>query len=183
MNDLNGRYQICGPNANYRYGWEDQVPNRIYAYNNRISGTRTVAKIQLNLIKVGDQRLGGVEKSQDTNGIEVVYSSKARALVDAVYDWSRFNTLPRAFGWILTELQKNKDLPSRLAELTVRYGNQGTARRMGMLLEKGGIQPPLLRKINRVLRPTTSLIPWVPTLPKRGQVNRRWGVIVNYDSE
>jgi predicted transcriptional regulator of viral defense system len=38
MADRSGRYQICGPNAFYRYGWEDQVPNRVYAYNNRISG-------------------------------------------------------------------------------------------------------------------------------------------------
>src|SRR5262245_11579262 len=38
MNDQDGRYQICGPNAFSRYGWDDQIPNRTYVYNNRISG-------------------------------------------------------------------------------------------------------------------------------------------------
>src|SRR4051794_33655337 len=38
INDRGGRYQISGPNAYYRYGWTDQVPNRLHAYNNRISG-------------------------------------------------------------------------------------------------------------------------------------------------
>ena len=32
-----GRCQICGPNAFNRYGFDEQVPARVYAYNNRIS--------------------------------------------------------------------------------------------------------------------------------------------------
>jgi len=28
-----GRCQICGPNAFNRYGFDDQIPNRVYAYN------------------------------------------------------------------------------------------------------------------------------------------------------
>ncbi|MBI4766229.1 MAG: hypothetical protein HY787_16785 [Deltaproteobacteria bacterium] len=35
MEDRQGRYQICGPNAFNRYGFDNQVPNRIYAYNDR----------------------------------------------------------------------------------------------------------------------------------------------------
>ena len=33
---------FCGPNAFNRYGWDDQVPNRVYAYNNRVSGERRI---------------------------------------------------------------------------------------------------------------------------------------------
>jgi len=29
------------------------------------------------------------------------------------------------------------------------------------------------------LRPTKSTIPWIPTLRKRGTVDRRWGVVWN----
>jgi hypothetical protein len=35
MEDQGARYQICGPNAFNRYGFDEQVPTRIYAYNNR----------------------------------------------------------------------------------------------------------------------------------------------------
>ena len=38
MEDQEGRYQICGPNAFNRYGFDAQVPSRVYAYNNRLSG-------------------------------------------------------------------------------------------------------------------------------------------------
>ena len=37
MQDRKGRYQICGPNAFNRYGFDEQVPTRVYVYNNRIS--------------------------------------------------------------------------------------------------------------------------------------------------
>ena len=58
IEDRDGCYQICGPNAFNRYGYDEQVPNRIYAYNNRISGDRTIGSITLTLIKVADERLG-----------------------------------------------------------------------------------------------------------------------------
>lgn len=37
IHDRAGEYQICGPNAFHRYGWDEQVPNRVYAYNTRIT--------------------------------------------------------------------------------------------------------------------------------------------------
>jgi hypothetical protein len=37
--DRRGRYQICGPNAFSRFGFEEQVPTRVYGYNNRIPVT------------------------------------------------------------------------------------------------------------------------------------------------
>jgi len=54
MADRDGRYEICGPNAFNRYGFSDQVPNRAYAYNNRLSGERTIGAISQTLIKVSD---------------------------------------------------------------------------------------------------------------------------------
>ena len=80
MSDRGGRYQISGPNAFYRYGWTDQVPNRLYAYNNRISGDRQIGAVALTLIKVADERLGGTEIARTPDGIDVVYASKARSL-------------------------------------------------------------------------------------------------------
>lgn len=91
IRDRKGRYQICGPNAFNRYGFDDQIPNRVYAYNNRISGERTI----------------------------------------------------------------------------------------GALLEMQGVEAGLLRKLEKVLNPSTGLIPWIPTKPKRGKINRRWGVVLN----
>ncbi len=179
IDDQGGRYQICGPNAFYRYGWDEQVLNRVYAYNNRLSGERSIGPVALTLARVSDERLGATEVVKTPEGIDVVYSSKPRSLMDAVYDWSRFNSLPRAYEWMRAELAKDSKIASELVSVGLRYGNQGTLRRIGRLLETQAAPESLLRKLEQQLRPSSSLIPWVPTLPKRGRTDRRWGLILN----
>ena len=178
IEDQNSKYQVCGPNTFYRYGWDDQVPNRVYAYNNKISGERKIGSVLLTLIKVADERLGGTETVKTPEGIDLIYSSKARSLIDAVYDWSRFNSLPRAYDWIRIELTRDDKLPSELIDLAIRYGNQGTMRRIGYLLEEQKMQKSLLRKLENELKPSSSFIPMIPSFPKSGKMKiiKRWGV-------
>lgn len=177
-----GRYQICGPNAFNRYGFDEQVPTRVYAYNNRESGDRRIGSVPLTLIKVADERLGDVETVETAEGSKTVFSSRARTLLDAVYDWSRFNSLPRAYEWVRKELKAKRVTAAELVAVTLKYGDIGTIRRMGALLEREGAASPWLKKLEKALPKTTSLIPWIPTNPKRGTVNRRWGVILNEQS-
>jgi predicted transcriptional regulator of viral defense system len=179
MEDVNGRYQISGPNAFNRYGFDEQIPNRVYAYNNRVSGERNVGAVALTLIKVASRRLGGTETFATSDGQTAVYSSRTRTLVDAVYDWSRFNSLPRAFEWIRSELATKRIDQNDLVDTTLRYGNASTIRRIGILLEREGADERLLRRLERRLKRTTSFIPWIPNKPKRGRVSRRWGVVLN----
>lgn len=177
--DRQGRYQICGPNAFNRYGFDEQVPTRLYAYNNRLSGDRRIGAVDLALIKVANHRLGGTEEIQTGDGLTAVYSSRARSLLDAVYDWSRFDTLPRAYEWIRRELSAQRVEAAELVDLTVRYGNQGTIRRIGALLEQEGAPGLLLKKLERGLADSASLIAWVPNRPRRGKTSQRWGVVLN----
>jgi predicted transcriptional regulator of viral defense system len=179
MKDQDGTYQICGPNTFLRYGWTDQIPNRLYVYNNRISGNREIGSIRITLIKVSDDRLGGTELVTMPDGLEVPYSSKARSLIDAIYDWSRFNSIPEAYQWISRELPKDESLASALVENCLAFGNQGTLRRLGKLLEREGARENLLRKLERAVRRSSSFIPWIPGRAKRGSIDRRWGVVVN----
>jgi predicted transcriptional regulator of viral defense system len=99
--------------------------------------------------------------------------------VDAVYDWSRFNSLPRAYGWIRSELATSRVTAAELVTVTLRYGDKGAIRRIGALLEMQGVEARLLRKLEKVLTPSTAMIPWIPTKPKRGKISRRWGVVLN----
>lgn len=179
LEDRRGRYQICGPSTFNRYGFDNQLPNRVYAYNNRISGARTIGAIALTLIKVADERLGDVEQVPTTNGLTATYSSRVRTLVDAVYDWSRFNGLPRAFDWIRAELKARRITVADLVRVTLRYGDIGTVRRVGALLDREGVEAKQLRRLERALKPSTSFIPWIPTTPKRGTLDRRWGIVWN----
>lgn len=182
MEDVKGRYQICGLNAFNRYGFDEQIPNRVYAYNNTISGERSIGSVNLTLIKVSDKRLGDTERVKTREGLTAIYSSRVRTLIDAVYDWSRFNSLPRAYGWIRAELAAGRVQPTELVRLTLRYGDVGTVRRMGALLEAEGVDEKLLEKLERTLKPSESAIPWNPFAPKRGTINRRWRLVLNEHS-
>jgi predicted transcriptional regulator of viral defense system len=179
MRDSKGRYQICGPNAFNYYGFDEQVPVRVYAYNNRISGDRRIGAVDLTLIKLTDARLGDTTTFTTPDGETAVYSSRVRSLVDAVYDWSRFNGIPRGYEWISRELKAKRVSPKELVACTLRYGDRGTIRRIGALLEREGVGTKLLRKLEKALTPTSGLIPWIPTTPKRGPSDRRWGVVMN----
>lgn len=179
MAEKEGRYQICGPNAFNRYGFDEQIPTRVYAYNNRLSGEHQIGTVALTLIKVADERLDDTEKVRMPNGQIAVYASRTRTLVDAVYDWSRFNGLPRGYEWIRRELKARRVTAAGLVKTALRYGDTGTIRRMGALLACEKVDDALLRRLERALKPTTSLIAWIPTRPKRGTVDRRWGVVRN----
>jgi predicted transcriptional regulator of viral defense system len=179
LDDRAGEYQISGPAAFHRYGWDEQVPNRLEVYNNVFSGERKIGSAAFVLIKVASSRLGDTEVLTTPEGIKVVYSSRARALVDAVYDWSRFGSLPRAYEWIRTELARDPLSAKAIASAALRYSNTSTLRRLGKLLDIAGVGESLLKKIERALPQSTALIPWCPTRVKRGTVDTRWGVVFN----
>jgi predicted transcriptional regulator of viral defense system len=179
MRDRGGKYQISGPNAFYRYGWTEQIPNRIYAYNNRISGERTIGTSEFTLIKVGDDRLGGIETVRDSHGIDVVYASKPRAIVDAIVDWTRFDGLPRALTWLRGELKKDDSFAVEIVDTAIRYANQGAIRRIGYALELEDAPRRLIDALETAIHPSSSFIPWNPRRAKRGKVIKRWGIVDN----
>lgn len=179
MAEVKGRYQICGPNTFNQYGFDEQIPNRIYAYNNRFFGDYTIGAVAMTLIKVADVRLGDTTDVVFYDGERATYATRVRTLVDAVYDWSRFNSLPRAYAWIRNDLRQKRVDAEELVTVTLRYGNTGTIRRMGALLEHEGVDDSLLKRLEQALNQTRSMIPWIPNRPKRGKLNRRWGVVIN----
>jgi len=183
MEVLNGRYQVSGPNAFNFYGFSDQVPNRVYVYNNRIYGERRIGNLQFSFIKTEDNRLGGTFVFKTGTGAKAIMASKTRTLLDAVYDWSRFNTIPTAYAWIAEGIKKDKALAESLIRMAIKYGNQGTNRRLGYLLENLGVNPKVLDKLKRKLRSSKSLFSWVPGIPSTGSVNKDWGLIINADSK
>lgn len=174
-----GKYQICGPPAFNFYGLDDQIPNVTYLYNNRISGKRLVGNLAFQFIKVADERLGAINAVRTRENMEMIYSSKARTLMDAVYDWSRFNSLPRGYGWIKGEIENESELASELIEVTAKYGNMATIRRIGYLLDTFFRNSRMINPIQRQLSTSSSLIPWIPGRSTKGTTNRKWGVIVN----
>jgi predicted transcriptional regulator of viral defense system len=182
MADAQARYQITGPNAFYRYGWTEQVPNRYYAYNDRLSGDRQIGAVALTLIKVNESRLGGTQSVATPEGFEIFYSSRARALVDAIHDHARFNTLPRAYDWIRQELTRDDAFAAELVEATLAFANQGTLRRIAATLERADAPEGLLRRLHRACSSGSAPIAHLPSGPRRGPINKRWNIILNEET-
>ena len=179
LDEGDGKYQICGPTAFNFYGLDDQIPSVTYVYNSRISDSRVIGNLAFQFIRVADVRLGAINAVRTREGVEIIYSSKARTLMDAVYDWSRFNGLPRGYEWIRLEIKKNPMLASELVDVTAKYGNQATVRRIGYLLDTLIHPSRIINLVQRQLSNSKALIPWIPDRSAKGKVNRKWGVIVN----
>jgi len=179
IEDRKGLYQICGPNTFNRYGYDEQIPNRTYAYNNKISGDRKVGSVPLTLIKTSDERLGATVAGKTASGETAIYPTRERTLLDAVYDWARFDTLPRAFEWTRSDLKKGRITPQSLVDVVLKFGDVGTRRRFGYLLQQESCEERLLRRLERSLKKPTSFIPFVPRRTKQGTIVVRWGVVDN----
>ncbi|MFC1823788.1 type IV toxin-antitoxin system AbiEi family antitoxin domain-containing protein [Thermodesulfobacteriota bacterium] len=179
MEEERGRYQICGSTAFNFYGLDDQIPSVTYLYNNRISGKRSIGSLAFQFIKVADERLGAFNAVPTRDNMGMIYSSRARTLMDAVYDWSRFNSLPRGYGWIKREIKNEPKLASELIGVTTKYGNMATTRRIGYLLDTLVRNPRIINRLQRQLSTSRSLIPWIPGRSAKGTINRKWGIIVN----
>jgi len=179
MADKNARYQITGPKAFNRYGYSEQLPSLTTIYNDAISGERWIGSVSLKLIKVARDRLGSVEKVRTPTGEALVFSSRARTLVDAVYDWSLFDSLPEAYDWIRNDIAAGRVIADDVARAAVRFGNMGTIRRLGVVLERLGARKAALSRLEQAVKATTAKIPLVPTRPTRGPVSKPWGVVIN----
>jgi predicted transcriptional regulator of viral defense system len=179
MKAIKGQYQISGPTAFNKYGFDDQVANSVFVYNDRLSGTRQIGSTQYVFIRVAKDRLGEAEKVKTPDGGDLYYSSRPRTLVDALYDWSRFNGIPRGFSWIRQNLQKGTITAGELARITVRFGNQSTLRRLGLVLEKEGVSASVLKTVKNALNKSKAQIALVPSRSRKGRIAKAWGVIDN----
>ncbi|MBN2515880.1 MAG: hypothetical protein JXC33_07585 [Deltaproteobacteria bacterium] len=179
MKVYDGKYQISGPNAFNYYGYEDQIPNRIYVYNNKIYGEKNIGGAEFVFIKTSKNRLGANKTYKTTENIEITIVSRARALMDAVYDWSRYNTIPRAYKWIIKSFKEEPGIIQELLNVTLKYGNKATIRRIGYLIEEQGFALNSLEKLKKKMGSSKSLIPWVPNRGRKGTINRDWALIIN----
>ena len=178
MNAIKAKYQITGRAAFNRYGFSEQVANQIAVYNTYLSGTKIIGGIRYNFIEVDGDRIGAIDFQELHDGSKIPFSSSARTVTDAIYDWSRFGAISQAFEWIETRAMQ-KEWVRELIQSTANFGNVGAARRTGFVLQRAGVSRQMLIPLTRMLSVTSSYIPLDPTKPKRGSVDKIWGVIIN----
>jgi predicted transcriptional regulator of viral defense system len=178
MDALGVPYQVSGLWAFHRYGLSEQLPSGITVYNTKLSGKKIIGKTAYDFIKVDPKRLGSTNLKVTTDNSVVVFSSAARSLFDAFYDWHRFGTIPKVFNWV-AERVDDKKLITDLIKATALYGNVGTARRVGYTLAHLGVSKNRLKKLQDIASDTASFIALEPSKIKRGPIDKTWGLIVN----
>lgn len=175
MDWLGASWQITGLAAFTRYSFSTQVPQVITVCNNKLSGQMEVAGNSFIFIKVPTEKLGNVTLFPMVGDLNIPFSSKARAVFDAVYFSNRFGTLPIAYTWIAS-IANNKADFDELIHCCLLYGNKQTIARIGFFLEKINKETSLLEGEKQAT--TDTLVPFIPG-PRRGTIHRRWGVIEN----
>jgi predicted transcriptional regulator of viral defense system len=171
-----GSWQFTGPSAFHYHGLTEQVPNIATVYNDKISGTKEFSGLEVDFIRIAAARLGGVLARGQLERRRM--PTLARTLVDAVYDYSRFGTMPTVFGWIESKVKTGLDA-MELAKAAHQYGNIATRRRVGYWLCRIGADPKAILLIQKGLPRTESVIPLVPSESRRGRSVREWGIIDN----
>lgn len=175
------QWQETGATAFNYYGLTEQVANQTVIYNDKVSAKRKFGCLSVVFVKVPASRLGGITELDLPAETEIKrkIGTLARVVLDGIYDYSRFGTLPNAYRWI--EARKTDEaFLKELVSLCLRFGNIASRRRIGWLLERLAVSPTTYRPLLMSLCPSMSYIPADPSVPKRGKTNMRWNVVGNY---
>lgn len=178
MEILNANYYISGLFAFHYYGLITQIPNEITIYNDKRSCVKRVGVVTLRLIKISNERIGGFVKITDNNKASVNIASLARTMMDAVYDWKKYNSLPQAYEWI-SLYKKDAKLIKQLIKQTAQHGNIITIRRIGYCIESLGLDESITALLQKKLISKTGWVLYNPVGPKHGKTNKRWRIIYN----
>lgn len=178
MSWLGAKWQITGLDAFSRHGFTTQLPQKIFLYNDKLSGEFSVAGSKFIFIKIAKRRIGSYENFQITDSdLKIIFSSKARTLFDAIFDYKRFGTLPKAYTWVAA-VKKDKELIGELIDCAVRYGNKITIQRLGFVLGKLGIKESTLLRLKKKIGKSKTLVSLAPGT-RAGVIDKTWNVIEN----
>ena len=129
-------------------------------------------------IKTATQRIQGVEQFTMPDTTVISIASLARTLMDAVYDWFRYNSIPQAYEWIATQ-KNNPVVLKELVNLTINYSNKNTIRRIGYMLDSLKVNATYKKVLLQQLTPIKSWVPLNPKVPSTGTHNKKWRIIDN----
>lgn len=141
-----------------------------------------ILQYHLDFTKVVSKRLGAIKKMKsyigDGNFVWARHSSPEQAILDAVYDYKKYGTLPKAYDWIAIAVQDKKVSPKKIIDVTIKYGNTISQKRIGWILDKLKVPKGIISSLQKKASKTKFLTPLDPK-NRKGPINKKWGVIEN----
>jgi predicted transcriptional regulator of viral defense system len=181
MDAFQAKYEISGPTVFNSYGFTNQISSMFVIYNDKVSKKLNLLQYQFEFRKVKLDRLGPTKKFQpygDSAEEKAALSIQEKALLDAVYDYKKFGTLPKAYGWIKSSIENEKITALKLSQIAKKHGNTMSQKRIGWLLENLGVEESIYKSILTKIPKNQFLVPLDPRNNK-GPINKKWGVIEN----
>ena len=176
------KFYISGPAVFNQYGYTDQLSSWFTIYNDKISKRIYILQYRLDFTKMVSSRLGAVRKTKAyTDGGQFIwarFSSPEQALLDAVYDYKKFGTLPKAYNWIAKALKNKKISSKKLIDISLKYGNKISQKRIAWILDQ--LKTPK-KNLNLLQKKASNPKFLTPLNPKnrKGSINKKWNIIEN----
>lgn len=155
--------------ALYYYGATTQIPGIIYIASTRSKKSLTLKGYSLEFIKLKKERFFGYTREK-FQGKFIFVAEKEKLIVDSLF-------LPRycPVNEIYNAMGDEKLSIDTLVEYGIRMDSVVTIKRLGYLLEKKGID--VYERLKLRLNRKYDLLN--PLLPKKGEKNIKWRLIVN----
>ena len=176
------KFYISGPAIFNKYGYSDQLSSWFTVYNDKISKKLYILQYHLDFTKVIPSRLGTIIKMKSYIGdggfVWAKNGSPEQVILDAVYDYKKYGTLPKVYDWIADSLKDGKVNPRKLIDVTIKYGNTSSQKRIGWTLDELKVSKRNISVLQKKVSKTKFLTPLDPK-NRKGPINRKWGVIEN----
>ena len=182
MQNVGAKFHISGQAVFNLYGYSDQVSAWFTIYNDKISKKKYFLQHHLDFTKVVSTRLGAIKKvkvyTDHEKFIWARHSSPEQTILDAVYDYKKYGTLPVAYEWIARSLKDKKIQPKKLVDVSIKYGNTISQKRIGWILDQLKVSKRIINPLQKKISDTSFLTPLNPK-NRKGSVNKKWNVIEN----
>ena len=175
----NKNYYIGYSNMFNYYGFTDQLFQTVYVVNSSLCKRKEICGVSYQFVKVTKNRMYGIEtiKIAESN---VKISSKERTLIDLIYFNKSVGGISQAVEILKKIILEKKCDVKKLIQYAVLFPNVTVRKQIGVVLETLGITMALLRPLAKsVERSAISSF----TESKRGQLNKKWRVIINASSK
>lgn len=154
-----------------------QYATRMDAFVARGHRPRAMANAHVWFHRVPPSRIADGYDVVSIEGAAVHVSTREQTLLDLL-DYPDMAGATRAALALVEPALAQTDL-GKLARRAAMVASSSTCQRLGVLLERAGIDPSKLTALRRRALATRSLTSMVPGAPRRGPVNTRWRVVEN----
>lgn len=154
------------------YGFTEQIPSTVFIQTTSRKKKQEIEifGVRYKIIRVNREKIFGIEKTWIEEE-QITITDKEKTIIDCL-------DKPKYCGGIIevAKALKTRDYnPNKLVNYAEKIGNSGVVRRLGYLNDLFSLQMDI-SSIN-----TRNYLLLDPTMPKKGETNAKWRLIINTD--